>query len=170
MKTMKFILFLIAILLRDGIMAQDCQTNIDDQKLIALYQGLRVTDVSDGMDMVGLMNVGLVDQSISPLWKDSENFKHQLVGIALTVKYVATQKKQVPDKTDISSYKYWRDMWYTFDSGEPFIDEIHTGNVIVIDNKSDGVSDCGSVGSNNSLLWTTKGAVGIISAGGIIPI
>lgn len=46
---------------------------------------------------VGLMNVGLVDQSIAPLWSDSENFEHQFTGIAMTVKYIPSQKKQVPE-------------------------------------------------------------------------
>ena len=140
---------------------------LTDEQLIKLYKGLRVADVSDGMDMVGLMNVGLVDQSIAPLWRDSENFEHQFTGIALTVKYIPSQKKQVPDKTDIESYKHWRDMWYTHDSGEPFIEEIKPGNVIVIDNKGDGKMDAGSVGSNNSMIWLTKGAVGIVTSGGI---
>lgn len=138
-----------------------------NEQLLKLYDGLRVTDVCDGMDMVGLMNVGLLDQSIAPLWKDSENFAHQLVGIAFTVKYVPSQKKPVPDKTDIQSYKNWRDYWYTFYSGEPFIEEIEPGHVIVIENEGDGITDCGSVGSNNSMVWKAQGSVGVISSGGI---
>ena len=147
--------------------AQQPETQLTDGQILKLYEGLRVADVCDGMDMVGLMNVGLVDQSIAPLWKDSENFTHQFTGIALTVKYVPSQKKRVPEETDIDSYKYWRDMWYTYDSGEPFIDEIKPGNVIVIDNKDDGELDCGTVGSNNSMVWKTKGAFGIVTEGGI---
>jgi len=42
-----------------------------------LYQGLRVDDVSDGMNMLGLMAVGLVVPAIAPLWKDIGNFSHQ---------------------------------------------------------------------------------------------
>lgn len=162
----KIAIFLLVVFSLTKLSAQNENKTSDDQ-LIKLYDGLRVADVSDGMDMIGLMNVGLVDQSIAPLWRDSENFDHQFTGIALTVKYIPSQKKKVPEKTDIESYKHWRDMWYTHDSGEPFIEEIKPGNVIVIDNKGDGETDCGSVGSNNSMIWLTEGAVGIVSAGGI---
>jgi len=141
------------------------QAQINDDKLRALYKGLRVADVSDGMDMLGLMDVGLMDPSIAPLWKDIERFEHQFVGIALTVRYVPTQRKTKPESNSIQEYKKWRDDWYTNLSGEPFIDSIKAGNVIVIDNKDDG--DTGSTGSNNSMVWKTKGAVGIISAGGV---
>jgi regulator of RNase E activity RraA len=162
----KILSIIIMLCLVTSLLAQN-EKKITDSQLIKLYEGLRVADVSDGMDMMGLMNVGLVDQSIAPLWSDSENFEHQFTGIALTVKYIPSQKKQVPEKNDIESYKHWRDMWYTHDSGEPFIDEINPGNVIVIDNKADGESDCGTVGSNNSMIWLSKGAVGIVTAGGI---
>lgn len=147
--------------------AQDSKKELSDEQLIKLFEGLRVADVCDGMDMVGLMNVGLVDQSIAPLWKDTENFSHQFVGIALTVKYVPSQRKQTPEDSDTDTYKNWRDQWYTHLSGEPFIEKIKPGNVIIIDNKGDGDADCGTIGSNNSMLWTTKGAVGIVTAGGM---
>jgi regulator of RNase E activity RraA len=147
--------------------AQDKPAELSDEQLIKLFTGLRVADVCDGMDMVGLMNVGLMDQSIAPLWKDTEEFTHQFVGIALTVKYIPTQMKKVPEDVSLESYKHWRDMWYTHNSGEPFIEAIRPGHVIVIDNKGDGESDCGTIGSNNSMLWTTKGAVGLITAGGM---
>ncbi len=137
----------------------------NDSLLIKLYQGLRVADVSDGMDMIGLMDVGLMDPAIAPLWKDIDNFSHQFVGIALTVRYVPTNRQQYPKDTTIEGYKKWRDQWYTYLSGEPFIDSINPGDVVVIDNREDG--DAGTTGSNNSMLWTAKGAVGIISAGGV---
>lgn len=165
MNSNKFAFLLVMLLFWSGTKAQNKQTPIDDKTLIALYQGLRVSDVCDGMDMVGLKDVGLVDQSIAPLWKDSEKFTHQFVGIAFTVRYVPTQRKQYPDDKTRDAYKYWRDMWYTNLSGEPFIKDIKPGNVIVIDNKDDG--DTGTAGSNNTMVWKSKGAVGIVSSGGI---
>jgi len=39
----------------------------DDRKLLALFDGLRVADVTDGMDAAGLQNVGLMDPGIRPL-------------------------------------------------------------------------------------------------------
>lgn len=137
----------------------------DDQTLLNLYKGLRVADVCDGMDMVGLKDAGLMDPKIAPLWKDIENFRHQFVGIALTVRYVPTMRVSHPEGLSTEEYKKWRDLWYTNISGEPFVSEIRPGHVIIIDNEDDG--DTGSTGSNNSMLWKSKGAVGIISAGGV---
>lgn len=161
----KTFLYLIALLLVMPAMAQDSQTEVDNETLIKLYKGLRVADVCDGMDMVGLMDVGLMDPKIAPLWKDIEEFKHQFVGIAFTVRYVPTQRVPHPESTSIEDYKNWRDQWYTHLSGEPFIEDIRPGHVVIIDNEDDG--DTGTTGSNNSMLWTRAGAVGIISAGGV---
>lgn len=140
-------------------------TDVTNDQLIRLYEGLRVADVSDGMDMLGLMDVGLMAPEISPLWKDIDQFKHQMVGIAFTVRYVPTNR--VPSLGEVSreEYKKFRDLWYTNLSAEPFIEEIEPGDVIVIDNADDG--DTGTTGSNNSMIWKSKGAVGIISAGGV---
>lgn len=138
---------------------------VTDDQLIKLYAGLRVADISDGMDMVGMPDIGLMDPKIAPLWKDIEGFKHQFVGIAFTVRYVPTNMRPHPGNVSRDEYKHWRDMWYTHDSPEPFIKDIKTGHVIVIDNANDG--DTGSTGSNNSMIWKSKGAVGIVSAGGV---
>jgi regulator of RNase E activity RraA len=141
------------------------QQEVTNDQLIRLYEGLRVADVSDGMDMIGLMDVGLMDPKISPLWKDIESFKHQMVGIAFTVRYVPTNRVPSLGKVSRDEYKNFRDQWYTNLSAEPFIEDIRTGDVIVIDNADDG--DTGTTGSNNSMIWKSKGAVGIISAGGV---
>src|SRR4030042_5610443 len=45
-----------------------------DQELLKLFSGLRVADVSDGMDKVGLPGVGLVGSSVLPVWTDLKNF------------------------------------------------------------------------------------------------
>jgi len=138
--------------------------NLTDEQILKLYEGLRVADVSDGMDYVGLHDQGLVDPAIEPLWKDIQDFKHWFIGIALTVRYVPTNRPFPSDLRD-EAYEQWRDQWYTNISGEPFIDSIKTGSVVVIDNQGDG--DTGSTGSNNALLWTKMGAVGVVSAGGV---
>ena len=60
------------------------QKELTDRQILDLYKELRVADVSDGMDMVGLKDAGLMDQRIQALWKDIDSFKHQFRGIAVT--------------------------------------------------------------------------------------
>ncbi len=43
------------------------QEKLTDDEILKLYDGLRVADVSDGMDMVGLRDAGLMDQRIESL-------------------------------------------------------------------------------------------------------
>ena len=138
--------------------------NLSDEDLIKLYTGLRVADVSDGMDLIGLHDQGLMNPSIEALWKDIENFDHQICGIALTVRYVPTNKK-FPADLSKENYEQWRDHWYSQLSNEPFVDSIRPGSVVVIDNTGDG--ETGTAGSNNTLFWTKKGMVGLISTGGV---
>ena len=75
--------------------------SIENQTLLKLYKGLRVADVCDGMDMVGLMDVGLMDPKIAPLWKDIQNYKHQFTEIAFTVRYVPTMRVPHPEGSSV---------------------------------------------------------------------
>ena len=152
---------IVLLLVNSNLIAQS--KKFTDDELLKMFKGLRVADVSDGMDIVGLKDVGLLSPEITALWKDIDSFAHFFCGIALTVRYVPTNRSTTP--TNAKDYKNWRDQWYTHISGEPFIDSIKPGNVIVIDNAGD--KDAGSVGSNNSMVWKSKGAVGILSAGGV---
>lgn len=164
---MKVLIFISTMILTCFKIAAQDGTKLTDEHLLKLYKGLRLTDVCDGMNMVGLVNLGLMDQTIAPLWKDTESFEHQIVGIAFTVKYVPTQRKTTPDKNSIDGYKSWRDYWYSFYSGEPFIEEIEPGHIVVIENDGDAVTDCGSIGSNNSMVWKKQGSRGVISSAGV---
>jgi len=150
-------------LLFSAISAQESKSLSDDE-LIKLYTGLRVADVSDGMDFVGLHDQGLMDPSIEALWKDIDNFDHHICGIALTVRYVPTNRK-FPTDLPAEDYQKWVNHWYSQISSEPFIDSIRPGSVVVIDNTGDG--DTGTAGSNNTMLWTKRGMVGLISTGGV---
>ena len=68
------------------------QEKLTDEQILKLYETLRVADVSDGMDMVGLRDAGLMDQKIMALWKDIDSMKHIFRGIAVTARYVPTNK------------------------------------------------------------------------------
>lgn len=140
------------------------QKSLSDQQILKLFKGLRVADVSDGMDIAGLPDVGLMDQRIQALWKDIDSFKHFFCGIAVTARYVPTNRK-VSTTMSTDDYAKWEGNWYNTISPQSYEDSIKPGKVVVIDNQGDG--DVGSVGSANSLAWVQKGAVGIVSEGGI---
>jgi regulator of RNase E activity RraA len=140
------------------------QENLTDEQILKLYDGLRVADVSDGMDMVGLRDAGLMDQRIEALWKDTENMKHLLCGIAVTARYIPTNRI-VKNPMPKEEFQKWEGEWYTKYSTEPYVEFLKPGSVVVLDVEGDG--DTGSVGSFNSLFWVSKGARGIVSSGGI---
>jgi 4-hydroxy-4-methyl-2-oxoglutarate aldolase len=56
-----------------GFIATEVYSLEDDKKILALFDGLRVADVSDGMDKAGLHSTGLMSPDIRPLWKDTTN-------------------------------------------------------------------------------------------------
>src|SRR5215475_11967359 len=79
----------------------------DNQRILKLYEPLRVSDVSDGMDVIGLQDIGIADAAIQPLWRDTENFTHRIVGIAVTARYVPTNKRLA--KTPPEEVENWYD-------------------------------------------------------------
>ncbi len=134
-------------------------TEAEDLELLKLYEGLRVADVSDGMDMVGLPHQGLVDPAIHPSWVDVHTMSHVIRGIALTARYVPTQKPDRPGPGE--DFRKWEGHFYGTYSSEAFIPLIHKGVVIVIDDVEE--KDIGSIGSNNVLTWKDRGAVGVVT-------
>ena len=135
-----------------------------DAEVLKLYDGLRVADVVDGMDVVGLRGVGLVDTRFQALWKDLDRFDHQFRGIALTVRYVP-QNRVVANPIPAEQYAKWESDWYNQVSPEPFLPLIKPGSVIVIDGSGNG--DVGTIGSFNALEWMSRGARGILTTGNI---
>ncbi len=140
------------------------QETLTDEQILELYKALRVADVCDGMDMVGLRDAGTMDAAIEPLWRDTENFKHRFCGIAVTARYVPTNRV-IKNPMTREEFQQWEGEWYTRISDEPFVPFLKEGSVVVLDVQGDG--DVGSVGSYNSLFWVSKGARGIVSNGGI---
>lgn len=131
----------------------------ENQRIIDMFKYLRVADVSDGMDVVGLQDVGLVDQEIRALWKDTEKFTHRIVGIAVTARYVPTNRREpkMDDKTI--------GRWYSTLTSEAFMDVLAPGSVLVIDAMEDGESR--SIGSSNIQSWRKRGMVGLVTSGGL---
>jgi 4-hydroxy-4-methyl-2-oxoglutarate aldolase len=134
----------------------------ENDEILKLYQGLRVADVSDGMDRAGLPNTGLVDPAILPLWKDIDGFSHRICGIALTVRYVPTQRKRGPQPSE--EFSRWERGWYDALSSETWTQLVRRGMVVVIDDS--GTPDVGTIGSYNILTWFKAGAVGVVTSAG----
>ncbi|NND06776.1 MAG: RraA family protein [Saprospiraceae bacterium] len=160
----KSILIYTFCLLALNVMFGQSNAELIDEQILRLYEDLRVADVSDGMDMAGLRDVGLMAPSIEPLWKDIEKFSHRFCGIAVTARYVPTNKR-VSSNMSPEEFRKWEGNWYGNISTEPFKEHLKKGSVIVIDNEGDG--DTGSTGSANILIWQKLGAVGLVSAGGV---
>jgi 4-hydroxy-4-methyl-2-oxoglutarate aldolase len=132
----------------------------EDQKLLAAFEGLRVADVTDGMDAVGLQNVGLMDPEVRPVWKDAKTFRHRFVGIAVTARYVPTQRPAA-GKRPTKEYDDWAGDWYDKLSPETFESILRKGTALVIDDADR--ADVGSIGSYNILAWKLGGVVGVVT-------
>ena len=132
----------------------------EDEQVLKLFEGLRVADVSDGMDKAGLPNIGLMSPEIHALWKDTQNYTHRFIGIAVTARYVPTNKPPAP-RMETKAFDNWVSNWYNNISSEPFVPLLRKGSALVIDEAPD--ADIGSIGSNNIMGWKLAGCVGVVT-------
>jgi len=132
---------------------------MDRQEILEAYRDLRVADVCDAMDMVGLMNRGLFPREIRPLFRDTERFTHRFRGLAKTVRYVPTNR-EVPNLPPEQFKQYIKDWRRNISPG---FGRIEPGDAIVMDAAE---QDVGFIGSGNSLSWRAQGAVGAVTNGG----
>lgn len=132
-----------------------------DQEVLKAFDGLRVADVCDGMDAVGLHNRGLVDADIRPLWRDASNYTHRFIGIAVTARYVPSQEPTAGSRS-VEDYDKWASAWYRTRSPEPFVPLLRPGSALVIEDAAE--ADVGSIGSNNIMSWKLKGCVGVVTS------
>ncbi|MDR1972373.1 MAG: hypothetical protein LBQ46_10695 [Treponema sp.] len=129
----------------------------ENLKIIKKFDGLRVTDVRDGMDWMGYIHYGTVDHSIQHLWRDVNT----VIGIAKTARYVPFEG---PSPTCIGDeYTQWVRMYYKEICYDPWGREIKKGDFVCLDIAG---LDVGLLGSNNTLGCTNKGAVGFLTNGG----
>ncbi len=131
-------------------------TVAERQELLALYAGLRVADVRDGMDWLMMHHYGSMTPDIRPL------FRTRAVGIARTVRYLPYEGT-IPHMSP-EEYSEWSGWYYANVCTYPWIEEIEPGDFIVIDQS--GV-DAGLMGSNNSLAGWRNGARGYVTNGGV---
>jgi len=136
------------------------------QEILEVYQNLRVTDVADGMDLIGLQDIGVMKREIRPLWRDTDRFSHRFFGFAVIVRHVPTDVWVGQNSFEtIEEAKQWKSEQYGR-APDAWLDAVKPGDVGVVD--ADGVNDCGFIGSNNSLGWARNGVVGVVSNGGVL--
>ncbi len=137
-------------------------TREENDRLIKLFEGMRVTDVSDGLDVAGLQDIMLMDPDIRPLWRDGEKFTHRIVGVALTLRTVPPQER-APNFSSHDEFAKWESNWYRTRVPSEWTQFIQPASILVIDA---GTRDDGICGSNNALGWSMRGLRGIVTSGG----
>lgn len=138
-------------------------TSEDPMPLVKKYEGLRVSDVLDAMQAVGLQDRGLMDKTIRPLWRDnSDKVAHRFYGVAITYQFVPSNKPAA-GKMPYDEFKKWHGHWYGTYAPEAFVPIIKPGHALVIDAQS--IENTGFVGSNNALNWYSRGMTGVVTNG-----
>ena len=133
------------------------------EEILELYKGLRVTDINDGLDAVGLQNVCVMDRAIRPLWRDIENLTHITIGFAFTIRYLPAN--EAIHAVSIEDYLEKKSHWYdNLAPNSGWIPKLKKYDLIAMD--CDTNTDVGFIGSENSINWMNHGAVGIVTNGG----
>ncbi len=131
----------------------------ENRQILEKFRYLRASDVSDGMDVVGLADVGIMSPEIKTLWRDTENYTHRIIGIAVTARYVPTNRREPRMDRDTIN------RWYGEITSETFQQVLFPGSVLVIDATDDGESR--SIGSSNIMSWKKRGMLGVVTSGGL---
>jgi 4-hydroxy-4-methyl-2-oxoglutarate aldolase len=135
----------------------------ENEALVMKFQGLRVTDVTDGLDVVGLQDVTVMDAGIKPLWRDEQKFTHRIYGVAVTLRIVPPQER-APIFPSHDEFAKWESNWYKTQIPGDFEHFLKPDTILVID--ASRTRDVGFCGSNNALGWFTRGMRGIVTDGG----
>ena len=134
------------------------------KEILDLYKDLRVTDVVDGLDLIGLQDLTIMDNEIRPLWRDTDHFTHRFVGFAITVRHVPTDVRVGQSSfPDLAGFQKFKTEQYRR-APDAWMKVARPGDVVVID--AGGVHETGFIGSNNSLNWAEKGVIGVVTNAG----
>lgn len=125
-------------------------------EILEIASKLRVTDVRDGLDWMGMHARGSVSPEIRPL------FRTHACGFARTVRHVPTHQvvpTMSPDEYTAWAYKYW----YGEVMQSDLFNSVLPGDLLVVDT-------CGThtpaVGSCDSMIWAAIGVTGVLTNGG----
>jgi regulator of RNase E activity RraA len=139
----------------------------EDSQVLKLYDGVRVADVIDALDVVGLQGVTTMDRSIRPLWRDNEKLTHRIRGVALTIRLVPAQET-APRFASHAAERTWESGGWnpppelraeSGGRGGGYGRLIRPGTVLVVENNA---IDNGFCGSNNALSMTAQGLRGLV--------
>lgn len=143
-------------------------TAAEDERDLKLYDNLRVCDVIDALDAVGLQGVTTMDRSIRPLWRDNEKLTHRIHGVALTVRLMPAQETS-PRFASHAAERTWEGPQGWGPPAELRVEGagrgggygrlIRPGTILVVENNA---IDNGMCGSNNALSWTAQGLRGLV--------
>ena len=126
------------------------------KEILDIVSKLRVTDIRDGLDWVGLHHFGTVSPEIRPLWRT------KAAGFAHTMRHVPTQQK-VPELTPDEYTKWAYEYWYRQVFANDMSDLIDDTTFLVVDTCN---TPTPAVGSMDSMIWAAKGARGVLTNGG----
>src|SRR5690606_14487312 len=126
-------------------------------KILETVAKLRVTDIRDGMDWMGLHHIGSVHPEIRPLWRT------KAAGFARTYRHIPT-KQRVPELKPDDYTKWAYEYWYgqLWNMGD-FREQVGEGDFLVIDTMGQKTP---AVGSMDSMVWAAKGVKGVLTNGG----
>jgi len=118
----------------------------EDAALLRLYTGLRVADVSDGLDRAGLPDAR-PRGPVHPSAVEGHGPIHPpFLRHRRDARYVPTQRRRLPGSgADIPK---WEGDWYNDLSSEAWTRLLRPGSVVVIDDAEN--SDVGTIGSSTS--------------------
>ena len=107
-------------------------TQQESEALVKKFHGLRVTDVTDGLDVVGLQDVTVMDAGIKPLWRDEQQFRHRIYGFAVTLRIVPPQER-APIFPNHDEFAKWESNWYDTRMPEDFAHYLTPESILVVD-------------------------------------
>ncbi|WP_332718965.1 RraA family protein [Pelagibacterium mangrovi] len=127
------------------------------QDILGIVAQLRVCDIRDGLDWVGMHHIGSVDSDIRPLWRT------KAAGFARTYRHVPTQRRipeLSPEDYTKWAFEYWsRQLWDV----SALRQSVSESDFLVVDTMGQKTP---AVGSLDSMIWSALGVKGVLTNGG----
>lgn len=139
----------------------------EDSKTLMAFEKVRVADVIDALDVVGLQGVTVMDRSIRPMWRDEQKLTHRIRGVALTLRLVPAQATAPRFESHASERTWEASGWGPpaelragdAPRGGGYGRLVRPGTILVVENNA---IDNGFCGSNNGLAMSAQGLRGFV--------